>query len=197
MKYDNVEDANLYLRRSVIYHKDLVLRVEMVREDFSVQCYDYDSKEIIEFDHVNELTLTPIKLGYMFDETYNLTLYAYRLPRRNWRQGLVGDDVGVRGNNNLRIRFTDPGFSKMVKNIYPSVQDAYQLSKKHKTQFIPFHRSWAINRNGLLQYKTETVGEWSPTEHRLLFAYHYLYELLEEALGNETYRHRSSERSRA
>ncbi|MBW1801306.1 MAG: hypothetical protein JRJ85_11335 [Deltaproteobacteria bacterium] len=178
--YDNQRDANLYLHNSYVKYNGNPAFVRRVDEDMVVDIIDMVAKERKDIP-IEQLDLSPFKLGYFFYKRRNRTLYIERMPIRAWRRGLTRE--------NLRIRNSDRGFliphngsNDMLEILAPDylpINLAYARAKENNSEY-PFHRMFSIDLNGLVRYKTVIVGGYGAEEGIVLVPnYKWLKELAE------------------
>jgi len=186
MKYDSQRDARLYLNNGVFLHGRNIVRVREVEEDMTV-IVDVLNKQQMGRVPIKEISMKPLTIGYYYSQSNDKCVYLVRLPMRGWRQGLTSGNCRAKNVSAFGLDIHEPNFHKMIWNEYPSVQEAKDYAKKVRDCY-PFHRAWAIDRYGKLYYKTEVVGEMDGTEYHLFKTFHFLKELLEEALGNDSFK---------
>ncbi len=182
MKYDNANDANLYLNGSYVQWKKDVVYVRNIMEDMTVECMVVSTgKDVLV--KLSELNLTPVKLGYVFDEEQKKSYYIERIPSRAWRQGLSNANVRAKNNRFFRMQRPSHSLTKAIfSDTYPSLVRARTRAKKEHVE-IPFNRMFTIDKNFIIRYKTQVVGEWLKNEFVLFGEFSYIKELLKECSG--------------
>lgn len=179
MRFETKHDAQLYLCGSLVRYRDKVIYVRTVHDDMTATVVNVldDSKSNVP---INDLDLTPIKIGYIFDERHNMPLYIERIPKRAWRQGLTAENLKVRNNRGIRVDVAGGRLiKKAVKPDYPKIREAMSLSKDLGSD-IPFHRQFSVDYKGRIRYKTVMVGKWNGKTFDLDKQYTFLKELLGE-----------------
>ena len=128
---------------------------------------------------LSELDLSPIQLGYFNSE--DSAHYLQRVPkRRDWRQGL-------RGNNVNMPRWLNRGVVELCKGTYPSFEEACDLVECG-VESVAFSLKFAVSEGGRVVYKgSKFVGDIQQLlpgrEAELRPQYEYLAEALKEAIG--------------
>lgn len=92
MKYDNWEDAHLYLHGTYIKVRGEPMYVRRVENDEEVKCMTLDGN--LRSVPLEDIDFTPFSLGYAYHEPSGKPYYMERKPKRGWRQG-VGPDNGI------------------------------------------------------------------------------------------------------
>lgn len=135
------------------------------------------------------LNYTDFNIGYA-----NQNMFAswwYRRPTRQYRQGLKGDQMGVRlADNNIdpgHFNFNGP-FVAMLENSYPSTEECKKFLKDRALYSVAFHRNFALSYDNLhedfiVEYKGRQVGI-TPNfkEFKLRDENHYLQQAVREVL---------------
>ena len=128
---------------------------------------------------LSELDLSPIQLGYFNSE--DSAHYLQRVPkRRDWRQGL-------RGNNVNMPRWLTRGVVELCKGTYPSFEEACDLVECG-VESVAFSLKFAVSEGGRVVYKgSKLVGDVQQLMPgrgaELRHPYKYLAEALKEAIG--------------
>lgn len=137
---------------------------------------------------LEDLDLTPFKLGYM--NSGRMAHYLMRIPSRQWRQGLRTGLIYSYTGGGLGI-FRDPmGFVNMVRGVYPSPGDVFDMLVNDEVDSYAFSRSFRLSKSThkkprfFLSWKGRQVGEATMGDRRLNIKlakdYEYLSEMLEE-----------------
>lgn len=102
-----------------------------------------------------DLTLEPIKLGYINDHN-GVARYIQRKPLRKWKQGLYPEYLTIKNGLNLglgrniseyiRGLLQSDGFIQMYYDKYPSFYRAYVDVRMLNKNSMAFHRHWAFAR---------------------------------------------------
>lgn len=184
MKYDSVRDANLYLHGSIVRWKDKFVYVSSVGDGMIAKCYEVGlRRDGLQdgADHkvlVDELDLTPAKLGYTLDKNSGRTYFIERIPTRAWRQGLTQQNCKAKGQHRFRMPDMNSRFMlDILKGRYPSINKASRIAKKKRYE-VPFHRLFTIDENRIVRYKTQVVGGWDGQKIELLTSFNYLKEMI-------------------
>ena len=181
MRFDNGHDANLYLSGSMIKYKEECAYVHSVNDDMKAKITMLSGGEVDKNKtvHVTSLDLSPMRLGYVFDEEHLETFYIERVPARGWRHGLTNDNCKARGRAMFRIhQLSANSLSALIKGKYVSLEDAFTKAKELRVEY-PFDRALTVDYNGIVRFKTQVVGEWSGKSVNLLTSFNYLKELVE------------------
>lgn len=184
---DDWKYAASRLDGTIVTHEGHAVYVEQVGQKMIAKIIGVRALEVGGEDYrrvkVNDLDLTPVKLGFCnFDNRVN---YLARMPmRRDWRQGLRrGNFVSMCGHVAERIPYTK--LADVIEGIYPTFEEVVkQLKVNHSMAWC---REWGLlgtKGDAMLLYKNDvTVGRWSKKEGPILDAqYIHLRESLEEAL---------------
>lgn len=138
------------------------------------------------------LDTTPIELGFINSDEI---MYAVRLPRRQYRQGLRGDSLrDVFNHRHNNVNFNTRGFIDTVMGIYPTLVDCIERIECGEAPVVAFDRHYAVGGRLLggmyqLYHKVEKVGGIKLSDHGvprfdLDDKYFYLQEELQEVVGN-------------
>lgn len=178
--------AQTRLSGTVVKHNDRVVLVNSV--NYGGQCDLTDllcNKELTA--HLNELDLSPVKLGYM--NMKEGATYVMRAPIRYYKQGLTHNVIKAAGGL--------PGFlsSNMVRTIlgmFPHPLEAAECVHNKECSSMAFSRVFAfskpLKKSLGLEYKSKKVGSvtWNEDVKSLNYnldeEYEFLRESLEEAL---------------
>ena len=174
MRYDTDEYARSRLLETIVLHEGKPVKVEHIGDGHAV--YAELKGGDVSRCPLSEIDLTPIRLGY-FNHGGDAH-YLKRLPkRRDWRQGL-------RGNNVNMPRLLNTGVIELCKGTYPSFEEACDMVEDG-WDCVAFSRQFAVDNTGEIEYRgLHNVGhldEGSPVE--LLHQYEYLAEALKEVIG--------------
>jgi len=183
MKYDNSEDAELYLSGSYVKYKGRAVLVRDVTEDMLAICVDVStgkSKEI----PVNDLDLSPFVLGYVYSERLNKCFYVERIPSRSWRQGLTSENCRAIGGGFFFSSADSYTLIDLFSNIYPSIQEAYAIAASKRRE-VPFNSEFTIDLDKVIRYKTKVIGEWYDSKFYLMSKFSFLKEMLEESVNED------------
>lgn len=139
---------------------------------------------------LNELDLTPIPLGY-WNSASGSASYLSRLPVRNWKQGLMANQIVMQTLNPIRgLNIDGEDFIKCLCNKYPSFAQTVEYLVCEPLKTLAFHKVFAMTQfskkgNSTLLYKGEAVGNFSLDQRipDLAPKYQFLQETLEEALN--------------
>lgn len=143
-----------------------------------------------EFCHLEDLDLTPIKLGYVNHPRG--ASYLSRIPARFYRQGIRANTLNVSGGNHYNF---DRYLNNTVRGIYPSFKNCLEGCFNKDFKSLAFGRRWALSqryfnaeqRNSIrLEYRGKPVGflDKKNEEPVLTDGLQYLKESLEEVLND-------------
>lgn len=184
--YDNSHDANLYLRDTLVKYGDELVTVIDVNSDMMVLVQQPGGRNNLVA--IEELNLTPIKLGYVLDTTNQRTIYLEREPRRQWRQGIYTGVCRMRQSDGLGrgARVSLSVDSRLTKRIargrFPTVHKAYRVAVKTRSE-IPFSPIFSVDFLSQVRYKTDIVGSWCKNRIDLLNSFFYLEDTVEEYMN--------------
>jgi hypothetical protein len=148
------------------------------------------SKKIILSSH--KINMNPIKLGYVNFSEFNCNLFTvkmFRVPARQWRIGLTGDNVRIVPSDpkNNRRDFArkvlrSKYFKKTACNNFPSFVKALGLVNRGEAESVAFSRNFAITNTGHLEFLQlkNPVGKLYKDEPQLAGDYMYLNQLLDK-----------------
>lgn len=179
--------ANNKLSGSIVrLDKDPVLVNQVNTQTGLTSCKILGTKENIAVP-LKELNLDPVPLGYCNSV---LTSYVYRIPVRNWKQGLRMEFLG---SKKYLPDVNSSAFLNMVHGIYPTIEDCCNEILSQECDSKAFHRKFALGRDLKkiysedLQflYKDMVIGVFRFKKSifpELLPKYQYLKEAVEDAI---------------
>lgn len=181
MQYDNVGDANAKLVGTLAYYDNKGIYIQEVL--IGTPTAPGGSTIVVVFSYpgskkTGSCMLDDSKLRYM---QYNIgyvnhrgnSAWFYRMPVRQYRQGLRGDQLGSRDETNLartvNIRFGDiarqtTAFTDMIENNYPGIEEVVKQLEEHPEYVkMAFHRNFAMYRDKfrkdyVIEYKGQPIG---------------------------------------
>lgn len=175
MLYDNVQDARAKLQGTFCYYKGRAVNVREVDErdlngSTQISCLmsfmdDPGSRGFRIPMTDPEFAYMQFNLGYMNVGPY--AVWYYRIPLRQYRQGLRRDQCSVRDESGLQPNGGHHGYdllgnnahtADMMMNKYPTFEEAIKKLSDGQTIKIAFHRNFALFRDKLrrdyvLEYK--------------------------------------------
>lgn len=194
--YDNLEDAKVKLVSTFCYHKGKAVMVREVLEDegqsfilrlqgLNARNYTHTKLDDPAFNYMN------FNLGYSNHK--HAAAWWYRIPFKQYRQGLKHDQVKRRASNSGFYHEVEFGFNKpitdMMENIYPKYEECEKLLKDQNASIMAFHKDFActwdhIHQDLIVEYKGTSIGSMtSPKNIKLLDDYAHLTEALREAVA--------------
>lgn len=163
---DNVEYARTRLLGTIVTYKGEPVNITAVVNDRKGVTCSYVSFEEEGVCPVDNLDLTPLKLGFV--NTPYGTGFLSRMPKRHdWRQGLRDQNCNVYGDVPKRMLMELKSLRLTTKNIFPSIEEAI-------AKCTAFSRNFAVMKGGNLMYKNEVVGGVERGALKFLPQYQYL-----------------------
>ena len=193
--WDNAQDANMRIARSVIRYDGFPVFVHEVLETRDGLMVYYSTMEEDAGNLAGEpvpLTdngwdFTPVPLGYLNTPRYG-ALYSSRVPIRKWKQGLHMENFVVRrGERHYEVGefLNDQVLTNCILGNYPKFKQCLDKVLKDR-ESAAFHRHYALvpADAGLvwLLHKEDKVGYVADGEAHLGPEYEYLKEELAEAM---------------
>lgn len=132
--------------------------------------------------------MRPINTGYV--NVLGFSPFIYRLPKRQFKQGLCHDNAVTRYNmpygDDRQSAAIDKANSlicspihNMACNIYPSLHQAIEMFEDANVE-VAFDRQFCVNSYGHLYYKARRVGDVCLNTAKITFAKQF--EFLKAAL---------------
>lgn len=181
MKYDSVDDAQLYLASSILRHKDDFIYVSNVRSMTNVDCWSIKKRKEVTLK-LTDIDYSTINLGYYYDRELGKLLYLERMPSRTWRQGLTSNNVVARGGRRFHLpNVTSRAMQDLLVPKYLKFKPALEEAVMKRRE-VAFNRRFSIDSDSILRYKTKPIGEYRNEEFKLLHSCAYLKELLEKSV---------------
>ena len=182
LKYDNHDDANMYLGDTVVMYRGEPFHVHRIDETLTYHGNILGQRTAIAVPQDDEeLSLSAPRLGYA--NTSRGATYLKRRPSRTVKQGLVlGRLVG--GREGLEA----PALYRCLTNDYPSIEAALRSFqgtnpfKPSEVESVAFSRHFAIDRRQRLLYKGQVCGGMDGTTPVLNEQHEWLTEALQEVL---------------
>ncbi len=191
MRYESDGDVKTRLHNTVVVSEGrpcLVISVEN-RHEVIVQDLENGNHTRVK---VVDLDLDPshAPLGYVIND--GEVMLAMRKPTRRYKQGLCGDNLVVQGvldkgaERRLgRLHYASRAIGRTMLGKYPSIEVAFQKTRRGEDRIVPFHRDWAVANHDdelCLVFRGEVVGYVLDESIKLLPERFYLKESLEVAL---------------
>lgn len=174
--YENLTDARAKLQSSLIYYKGRSVQCRELNErpvenspDGKVEIYlrlnwlrDPNARNFNVPLSDPELGYMQFKLGYLNYAQY--AVWCYRIPLRQYRQGLRHDQCAIRDESNLQPRAVDwfnfganVHTGEMMEGSYPTFEEAVAKLDGGATK-VAFHQNFAVYRDRMrkdyvLEYK--------------------------------------------
>jgi hypothetical protein len=196
LHYDNLEDAKTKLVGTYAYYKDEAVLVKdiilMDNQKYGVKVLKLGARtSTVIFLHDPDFNFMKFNLGYSNHQ--HSSVWWYRIPAKQYRQGLKAEYVKRRATNQVYEIQTDFSFSKpivnMLQNIYPSFEETQQALKDELVTIMAFHKDFAltydrIHTDFIVEYKGVSIGCLnSPKEMKLMEPYQFVTEALKEAIA--------------
>lgn len=199
--YDNIEDAKNKLKNCYATYKGKPI---IIKEVNYMPGTDPDKNVFGWFGHTlsgrkladsyialddPEFNASEYNLGYL--NNHGFASWFYRVPFRQYHQGLRSDQVGQYSSNPAYHMDFKPctQLGLMLENRYPSFGECADVLKKEDVALVAFNRNFAmaydrIHRDFILEYKGHQIG-YTPNleDFKLLTEHEHLYEALKEAIG--------------
>lgn len=188
--YDTVEYARSRLVETIIRLKGspvMVLGVSGKDSDITVEYNDLLNDGVYGMAALSDCDLNPVPLGYVNHK--RSSHYIMRTPmRRDWRQGLrMLNLVDAEGAQPRLVSYASIGQTILGK--FPSFKLSLEMlsTKSLKNKSIAFHRDFAIDCEGLMEYKgTFAAGKIDMTTGSVMMNDNagWLAEAFDEAMEN-------------
>lgn len=197
LKYDNLEDAKMKLVGTYCMFKGKAVVIKLLEcepgttDKYVVHgTYMATSRGFTcSIDDPN-FNCSNYNIGYI--NVMRAAAWFYRIPLKQYRQGLRHDQVGIKYSQRA---FADITFQpskplcSMMENSYPNFKTSSELLKAQEANIVAFHKDFAmtfdsIHKDFILEYKGANIGftnnlkDMSLTEE-----YKHLTESLKEATG--------------
>lgn len=136
---------------------------------------------------ISDLDLTPLALGFL--NTSIKTSYLYRVPTRNWKQGLRLQQIHyVEGSRNKEISVDSQSFINCLLGIYPNLTRCVENIHCEEAIARAFSRTFSLEKGRKeieLVFKDTRVGYFSEQENRLKLweKFSFLQESLDGVLN--------------
>ncbi len=191
MRYESEGDVKTRLHNTVVVSAGrpcLVISVENRHEVIVQDLEDGNHSRV----KVVDLDLDPshAPLGYVIND--GDVLIAMRKPTRRYKQGLSGENLVVQpvlekaAERRLgRLHYASKSIGRTMLGKYPSIEEAFQKTRKGQARIVPFNRDWAVANHEdelCLVFRGEVVGYVLDESVKLLPERFYLKESLEVAL---------------
>lgn len=198
--YDNLEDAKAKLLNTVVYYDEVpVLVKDVVQDPYSDGGFQIvftqsligrglETKPIAS----SGFNFTRFNIGYA--NYAHGALWWYRLPAKQYQQGLKGNQLSYKGvgvQSQLGTSFKpSQTIELMLLNKYPDFDDALKTirSSADEGMSVAFHKDFAmswdkIHKDLLLEYKGKLIGHMPGNDIKLIDEFEHLYEPCKEAIG--------------
>lgn len=197
LPYTTVEDAQQHLLGSVIMFDGRPAYVQDVYASSTGGIHTRlrflprmnDEIQVSIFDPRVETKELGSRLGYLNVGGRYGAQYVRRIPARQYKQGLVRQNVQIGGDHRSgsTFNFTDTlrtgAFVDMMTRVYPTFNESLDMLKANpELPSVAFNHDFAIVKQDLgyylIAYKGEQIAWGDPKEFKLPGQYHYLKELL-------------------
>lgn len=195
-KFDNLDDARGKLMGTYCYlDKKAVLVKDVQHHDDNgfvavVTTINGGRKTVVKTTDPL-FRATDYNIGYV--NFGNAAAWYYRVPLRQYRQGLRNDQVKMRASKAEYMHAVNFNANKsvgdMLENTYPKPGEAINLIKEGNAFIVAFHRDFAISRNKVhddyfLEHKGQVIGHTKNLKDSVLMEdFQHLNEKLKEAVG--------------
>jgi hypothetical protein len=209
IKYENVEDAKLRLRNTVVLYKgEPVLITDVARgegkddifrvlfnplpnagvDPFGRKVADPGAAER-KYISSKHFDIAPFRMGYV-NTPKTGAFFCSRVPNRVQKQGLCGENFVAKYDTGGIVHFNTflacKSVVDMVHNRYPSLDEA--VKELAKCPSVAFHREFAVMKDEVipdlvyLYHKGQKVGMYSKGENKVCLGnkFNCLKESLEE-----------------
>lgn len=193
--YDyNHEQARMRLSGTIVGYNDGFFFVEDVRVGkeggLTAVAWELPLRENVKLLKLQDIQCFNYNLGY-WNFSNKEALYVVRVPARQQRQGICDENLNIVTKNGLR-RTRDygrvincPEFTKMLKGIYPSFEDARKRLMSREAVSVAVSRDIAYRYDDdlefyTLEYRGRTVAHGDIDKINLPTKFSYLREQLEQ-----------------
>lgn len=194
--YDNIEDVKGKLLNTYCLYKNKAVTIKLIQQGDSEESYIAHSTSMFNgrtvlFD-INdpEFNCSHYNIGYV--NHGKAGAWFYRVPLKQYRQGLRHDQVRMRYSNAVFSQTPfqpGKGVCSMLENSYPSFKSSAELLKEGEVGIMAFHKNFAmtydsIHKDFILEYKGTRIGFTKDMKQmQLMEEREYLAESLKEAIG--------------
>ena len=196
LKYDNIEDVKVKLASTYCMYKGkavLVKLIELVSEEkYNAHgSYMFNGRSFVCDIDDPDFNCSNYNIGYV--NTMKAGAWFYRVPLKQYKQGLRHDQVRMRYTNQA---FSDIQFSAgksvcaMLENNYTKFKSAAELLREGEANIVAFHKNFAmihdsVHKDFILEYKGVNIGFTKDLKNmELMEEYAHLHESLKEAIGD-------------
>lgn len=147
-----------------------------------------DAAPVSVLSNNNDLSLEPIPLGNI--NFKGECKYISRMPGRQWKQGLNGNNVLAyepgRGWRPFDIQ--TPALMHMFENKYPNIHEAIQRVCNDEVRSMAFSRNFSYDGGGRVMFKCRTPIGQALQDGKVVLnrGYDWIREHLEEEAGVQT-----------
>ena len=177
------------LHNSVVSYNGWPIRVRYI--DNMEVCFNFLGDGIERFCDLEDLDLTPIKLGYV--NLARKISYLSRIPARYYRQGLREHILNSKG---VPYRQLDKYLNNTVRGVYPNFERCIEYTFNKDRIGAAFCRKFGLiqahpnaeHKNAIkLQYRGLNVGEVDVKKDEIILddSYLYLNETLQEIINEK------------
>lgn len=197
LKYDNLDDAKTKLFGTYCMFKDKAFVVKLVElEPGTVNKYVVQGSYMGSGRGITcsiddaDFNCSNYNIGYV--NVMRAAAWFYRIPFKQYRQGLRHDQVGVKYSQRAFSDITfQPGkpLCAMLENSYPDFETSSGLLRAQEANIVAFHKDFAmtldhIHKDFILEYKGANIGFTNNLKDmNLTEEYKHLTESLKEAVS--------------
>lgn len=182
----NYRQDYVYARRSLVesyvrYEDDIVFVEDIDENTGQCRITSISGKNPVTCS-IESLNLKPIPLGYINER--GTAKYVYRVPSRQWRQGITTRTVHTKGGP-IRI---SRSFLQPMQNNYPSFNEAKHALSTGVVESMALNPEFCIcmgnNNSFTVLYKETTVGVVDKDSNKIVLKnkFKYLKEFAKEVL---------------
>lgn len=192
--YDNIEDVKTKLIGTYVYYdgkamfcKDCSIN-EKEKFVIGLMAPNARNRKWVELDDP-KLNYMNFNLGYTNGMKW--AVWWYRIPQRQYRQGLRHDQVGMLASNDMFKHYAELNFNKptfeMMENIYPKFEEIFKPLQDGHANIMAFHKDFAatwdkFHKDLIIEYKGTQFASFKK-DFEIVDEYAYLTEALKEAVG--------------
>ena len=172
---DSYVHAGQALNRTVIKLEGVPVYVQHVWGNGIVDFYNFEKycrgALLIEKAPLKDFDTTPFRMGYVNQDGY--AIYCTRIPLRNYKQGLRGDNL----KSSRELRLYSLELYKCLIGDYPTPSEALEkLNSGHKS--VGLSRHFALkktSRSILILYKEKRIGLYTKKTGKFKFLKDYYF----------------------
>lgn len=183
----SLEDLSTLLMNSVIMYKKLPIMIQGISLNRELHASYIGQKGTEEIPlNSPDLDFKPVPLGMCNHSGH--AHYLSRKPGRQWSQGLTSKNINISFLNKEKtgdswmnlLNLKNKSIHSCILGEYPSIENCIVALDKPDMLEMAFSREFAINKNLLLYYRSESVGMIDSDNGKIIFEKHkkFLKEIL-------------------